>query len=304
MIIVSSRKFRDSQNTYFEKAMTEEVILQTLHHGSFRLVPIREGDSVYSEIRKASEEKSATLVANFKGKRGRPRKHDIEVPSAEPQTISQEQIADMVRAAVQDALASMPARTDTEPVSKPAVKAVPVPEPSVEEYPDNGLLFSNLPADATVGDVPFVEHPEPVAADGDSDKTEAPAESVQDTSDAVAEPADIPSVLVEPAAEVQAVKQEVPPVVTPPGEVPRHVVTDDGDDHEPIPEPSDEVKRHMVPDTEASESVRPDFVDPGLYDDDDDSYIVGDNSDEELKKQLEEFRRQQNRGFFKRLFRK
>lgn len=44
MIIISSRKFRDSQQEYFRKALSEDVILTTVHYGSFRLVPIIEGE--------------------------------------------------------------------------------------------------------------------------------------------------------------------------------------------------------------------------------------------------------------------
>lgn len=44
MIIISSRKFRDSQKEYFKKALTEDVILTTVHYGSFKLVPVVEGE--------------------------------------------------------------------------------------------------------------------------------------------------------------------------------------------------------------------------------------------------------------------
>lgn len=47
MIIISSRKFRDTQNNILKKAMSEEVILTTLHYGNFRLVPIHEGEDSY-----------------------------------------------------------------------------------------------------------------------------------------------------------------------------------------------------------------------------------------------------------------
>ena len=49
MIIISSRKFRDSQNEYLQKALSEEVILTTLKFGNFRLVPIIEGQEVDEE---------------------------------------------------------------------------------------------------------------------------------------------------------------------------------------------------------------------------------------------------------------
>lgn len=44
MIIISSRKFRDSQNEILRSALEEEVILTTIHYGSFKLVPIKEGE--------------------------------------------------------------------------------------------------------------------------------------------------------------------------------------------------------------------------------------------------------------------
>lgn len=48
MIIISSRKFRDNQNEILRKALTEEVILTTLHYGNFRLVPLSEQENSYS----------------------------------------------------------------------------------------------------------------------------------------------------------------------------------------------------------------------------------------------------------------
>lgn len=60
MIIISSRKFRDSQNEYLQKALSEEVILTTLKFGNFRLVPIIEGQEVDEEsiIRKRGSRKA------------------------------------------------------------------------------------------------------------------------------------------------------------------------------------------------------------------------------------------------------
>ena len=49
MIIISARKFRDSQNEILKKALSEEVILTTLHFGNFRLVPIVENKTEESE---------------------------------------------------------------------------------------------------------------------------------------------------------------------------------------------------------------------------------------------------------------
>jgi len=61
MIIVSSRKFRDSQNEYFEIARKEEVILKTLHYGNFRLVPIKE-PKVKQEKKKTAGKKSNASI--------------------------------------------------------------------------------------------------------------------------------------------------------------------------------------------------------------------------------------------------
>lgn len=67
MIIISARKFRDSQNEILKKALSEEVILTTLHFGNFRLVPIAENkidDSETEPVRKKSRtEKSKVIVS-------------------------------------------------------------------------------------------------------------------------------------------------------------------------------------------------------------------------------------------------
>lgn len=66
MIIISSRKFRDSQQEYFRKALTEDVILTTVHFGSFKLVPIIEGEprqvQEKVEVKKESVEKIVKTV--------------------------------------------------------------------------------------------------------------------------------------------------------------------------------------------------------------------------------------------------
>ncbi len=80
-------------------------------------------------------------------------------------------------------------------------------------------------------------------------------------------------------------------------------IEDELDDHEPIPEPSEEVKRHIHPVTAASADVKPDFVDPGLYTDYEDSYIVGEERPD-LEAQLAAYRKQEKGGFFKRFFKK
>ena len=65
MIIISARKFRDSQNEILKKALSEEVILTTLHFGNFRLVPIVENKTEESE---AEQVKKKTRTSGSKGK--------------------------------------------------------------------------------------------------------------------------------------------------------------------------------------------------------------------------------------------
>lgn len=65
MIIISARKFRDSQNEILKKALSEEVILTTLHFGNFRLVPIVENKTEESE---AEPVKKKTRTSESKGK--------------------------------------------------------------------------------------------------------------------------------------------------------------------------------------------------------------------------------------------
>lgn len=65
MIIISARKFRDSQNEILKKALSEEVILTTLHFGNFRLVPIVENKTEESE---AEPVKKKTRTSGLKGK--------------------------------------------------------------------------------------------------------------------------------------------------------------------------------------------------------------------------------------------
>lgn len=65
MIIISARKFRDSQNEILKKALSEEVILTTLHFGNFRLVPIVENKTEESE---AEPVKKKTRTSGSKGK--------------------------------------------------------------------------------------------------------------------------------------------------------------------------------------------------------------------------------------------
>lgn len=68
MIIISARKFRDSQNEILKKALSEEVILTTLHFGNFRLVPIAENktdDSETEPVRKKSRTVKSKVIVSM-----------------------------------------------------------------------------------------------------------------------------------------------------------------------------------------------------------------------------------------------
>lgn len=84
MIIISSRKFRDSQNEYFQKALKEEVILTTLKFGSFRLVPVIEGES-----REESMSKMAIQEPGMDVERASTPKKEVKEPVKKPRVISE-----------------------------------------------------------------------------------------------------------------------------------------------------------------------------------------------------------------------
>lgn len=46
MVIVSSREFRANQRKYFDLARSNDVVITSRSHGSYRLVPIREDDTL------------------------------------------------------------------------------------------------------------------------------------------------------------------------------------------------------------------------------------------------------------------
>ena len=46
MVVVSSREFRANQRKYFDLARTNDVVITSRSHGSFRLVPVREDDTL------------------------------------------------------------------------------------------------------------------------------------------------------------------------------------------------------------------------------------------------------------------
>lgn len=48
MVIVSSREFRANQRKYFDLAKTNDVVITSRSHGSYRLVPVVEDDTLIS----------------------------------------------------------------------------------------------------------------------------------------------------------------------------------------------------------------------------------------------------------------
>ena len=44
MVVVSSREFRANQRKYFDLARTNDVVITSRAHGSYRLVPVSEDD--------------------------------------------------------------------------------------------------------------------------------------------------------------------------------------------------------------------------------------------------------------------
>lgn len=97
MIIISSRKFRDSQNEYFQKALKEDVILTTLKFGSFRLVPIIEGEPRQeikdSSMEKGHEERPESVNRAIEEKQKEVRKARIISDYSPVETISEEREA-------------------------------------------------------------------------------------------------------------------------------------------------------------------------------------------------------------------
>lgn len=57
MVVVSSREFRANQKKYFLLARTNDVVITSRSHGSYRLVPVSQEDTLIDE---------ATLYAKIK----------------------------------------------------------------------------------------------------------------------------------------------------------------------------------------------------------------------------------------------
>jgi len=63
MVIVSSREFRANQKKYFSLALSNDVIIKSRSHGSYKLVPISEDDAVIDS--KTLQTKIARGIAEF-----------------------------------------------------------------------------------------------------------------------------------------------------------------------------------------------------------------------------------------------
>ena len=50
MVVVSSREFRANQRKYFDLARTNDVVITSRSHGSYRLVPISESDILVDSV--------------------------------------------------------------------------------------------------------------------------------------------------------------------------------------------------------------------------------------------------------------
>lgn len=46
MVVVSSREFRANQRKYFDLARTNDVVITSRSHGSYRLIPIKDDDAL------------------------------------------------------------------------------------------------------------------------------------------------------------------------------------------------------------------------------------------------------------------
>ena len=63
MVVVSSRVFRANQRKYFALAQTNDVVITSRSHGSYRLVPISEKDILFN--RDALEAKIRQGIADY-----------------------------------------------------------------------------------------------------------------------------------------------------------------------------------------------------------------------------------------------
>ena len=63
MIVVSSREFRANQRKYFDLARANDVVITSRAHGSYRLVPVMEDDTLIDKA--ALEAKIRQGIADY-----------------------------------------------------------------------------------------------------------------------------------------------------------------------------------------------------------------------------------------------
>ena len=49
MVVVSSREFRANQKKYFDLAQSNLVVIKSRNHGSYKLVPVEDSDTIMNE---------------------------------------------------------------------------------------------------------------------------------------------------------------------------------------------------------------------------------------------------------------
>ena len=63
MVVVSSREFRANQRKYFDLALTNDVVIKSRSHGSYKLVPVSEDDTIIDSS--ALQAKIAKGIAEY-----------------------------------------------------------------------------------------------------------------------------------------------------------------------------------------------------------------------------------------------
>ena len=68
MVVVSSREFRANQRKYFDLARVNDVVITSRSHGSYRLVPISDSDTLVD--RDTLDAKIRRGIADYEAGRG------------------------------------------------------------------------------------------------------------------------------------------------------------------------------------------------------------------------------------------
>lgn len=62
MVVVSSREFRANQRKYFDLARTNDVVITSRTHGSYRLVPVQDDDTIMNSTTLNAKSVRALLI--------------------------------------------------------------------------------------------------------------------------------------------------------------------------------------------------------------------------------------------------